>query len=626
MTNEGRGPDDRDRAVSRRPGADFERSDGTWQRPAVNARFNAEDDRTAIISLPAESDQPDRLREFGTWEADSAGYGGPVASDPYVGLINLGFIRAALRRKLKLWGGLAMIGLIAGLGFLAVLPPAQQASTTMLLQSPPASASGAAIADDQTMIESRTIAAAAIRRLGLNITPAAFQKHYSATVLTNNLLSVTVSARSSATAIREANALASTFLAFQVAMLNKQDALAKASDSQQVAAAQQSADALGKQVSSLKATLGPGQKSGQLKSLEAQYNQQKAALITLQATINTTEAQNQTSNDAVISGSRVLDTAAPVHQSKTRKIALYAGGGLVAGLALGIAIVVIGALVSDKLRRRDDVARIMRAPVQLSVGAIRPRRLWPGRHGLALARHKNVQRVAAHLGDAVAPSATGPASLAVVPVGEAQVPAVCLVSLALSCARQGLHAVVADLYPGAPVARLLRAGGPGVHDVSVGDTTLTLIVPQYDGEPMPGPLGKPGWPRVPPQVTDACKSADVLLTLASADPALGADHVPGWASSVVAMVAAGESSAQRVFAVGEMIRLAGLHPVSAVLVGADKGDESLGVVPSEAVGHRPAASTNGLARSAGGFLALADNDLGEEFAAEIRGSSGPAEA
>ncbi len=42
------------------------------------------------------------------------------------------------------------------------------------------------------------------------------------------------------------------------------------------------------------------------------------------------------------------------------------------------------------------------------------------------------------------------------------------------------------------------------------------------------------------------------------------------------MVTAGQSSWTKIHAVGEMIRLAGTPPVSAVLIEADKGDESLG--------------------------------------------------
>jgi DNA helicase HerA-like ATPase len=46
---------------------------------------------------------------------------------------------------------------------------------------------------------------------------------------------------------------------------------------------------------------------------------------------------------------------------------------------------------------------------------------------------------------------------------------------------------------------------------------------------------------------------------------------------VVVVVTAGESSVEKVHSLGEMIRLAGTRLDSVVLIGADKGDESLGV-------------------------------------------------
>ena len=76
----------------------------------------------------------------------------------------------------------------------------------------------------------------------------------------------------------------------------------------------------------------------------------------------------------------------------------------------------------------------------------------------------------------------------------------------------------------------------------------------------------------------ACGSADLLLTLADLDPALGAEHLSGWATDAVVMITAGRSSSAKIRAVGEMIRLADLSLVSGVLVGADKTDESLGTI------------------------------------------------
>lgn len=58
---------------------------------------------------------------------------------------------------------------------------------------------------------------------------------------------------------------------------------------------------------------------------------------------------------------------------------------------------------------------------------------------------------------------------------------------------------------------------------------------------------------------------------------LGGDHLSTWATDVVVMVTAGGPSWARVQAVGEMVRLAHIPRLSAVLVGADEADESLGL-------------------------------------------------
>jgi hypothetical protein len=70
------------------------------------------------------------------------------------------------------------------------------------------------------------------------------------------------------------------------------------------------------------------------------------------------------------------------------------------------------------------------------------------------------------------------------------------------------------------------------------------------------------------------------LTLITLDPALGAEHLTGWARSAVAVVTAGRASSTRIHAVGEMIQLAGTpdHIKRARL--ADATGESLGVIPA----------------------------------------------
>jgi hypothetical protein len=276
----------------------------------------------------------------------------------------------------------------------------------------------------------------------------------------------------------------------------------------------------------------------------------------------------------------VLDAATLAPHSQLKRLIEFVVIGLIVGLVLGMGIVLVRVLISDRLRRRDDVGRALGAPVKVSVGVVRP-----GRRGLGVARSANVQRMVAYLDSAVPPSPRGPASLAVIPVDDVRVPAACLASLALSCAQRGLTVVVADLWPGAPAARLLGARDPGVQTVNAEGTQVIVIIPERDDVVLAGPLQHAsGRGRAARPLVDACASADLLLTLAPLDPSLGAEHLAGWARSAVAMVTAGQSTAQRIHAVGEMARLAGLTLISGVLIGADKTDESLGVTVTPAAG------------------------------------------
>ena len=64
--------------------------------------------------------------------------------------------------------------------------------------------------------------------------------------------------------------------------------------------------------------------------------------------------------------------------------------------------------------------------------------------------------------------------------------------------------------------------------------------------------------------------------LTTLSPALGAEHLRSWAARACAVVTAGRSSATKLHAAGEMIRLAELRFDSVILLGADRGDDTLG--------------------------------------------------
>jgi capsular polysaccharide biosynthesis protein len=524
------------------------------------------------------------------------------------GLTSLGFIRAALRRSRWLWGGLAALGLVAGVAFFLRLPTVYQASTSLLLtpMSSGGEDAGAPITNEVAVLQSREVAGLAVSKLGLQESVSKFLSSYTVTPTTDRVLFITVSAPSSSDAVNRANVLAQEFLKFRADLLESQQQLVVNSLNQQLSQASQKVKSITAQVSEVSAqTPSPAQRA-RLNSLAKQQTQATAARATLQQAAAGTKANSQVTNATIVHGSQVLDKASPLPpHSRLKRLLEYAAIGLIVGLALGVGIIVVRAIISDRLRRRDDVAQVLGAPVKLSVGAMRPGRS----KRLDAAQDSNVQRIAEFLARTIPMG--DPAGLAVVPVDDVYIPALCLVSLAVSRARQGARVVVADLCDGAPAARLLGAAEPGVRAVTVQDVHLVVAVPE-PGEVMPaGPLsGGPDQARTAEPLTAACKSADLLLTLAPLDPSLGGEYLSGWAHGAVAIVTAGRSSAARIHAVGEMIRMAGTPLIAGVLIGADKTDESLGMTTAQEETDGRATAAERPRHDANGFFATVEESLG----------------
>ena len=155
----------------------------------------------------------------------------------------------------------------------------------------------------------------------------------------------------------------------------------------------------------------------------------------------------------MVQGSQLLNQATADHHSRLKGALEYVASALLAGLAIGVGIVVVRAIVSDRLRRRDDVADVLGVPVRPQRGRAEFAAPAAGRPGQASARRREAQRLLAYLRNAVPADAKSPAALAIVAVDNAQEVAPSLVALARSYAREGKTVVLADMSPGCP-------GGP----------------------------------------------------------------------------------------------------------------------------------------------------------------------
>lgn len=510
---------------------------------------------------------PERLWGY----EDLAAVGDRSAADMSGGLVSLAFITAALKRRAWLWCLTALLGLLVGSALYMKDPPAYHATAEVLLVDSPNQNPAYEVQTDQTMAESGAVAALVVQQLRLPQSVSSFQAASTVTIVTPQVLMFNVGAPSASDATARVTALVTNFLTYRADYAQAQLQPQLTALDQQFSQAQQRLDSINAQISQIPSPPSSAAQRSELARLQTQVGQQ----LQIEQYVTSTKASDQTATYAMLHGSRMLGAAIPIPRSRVKGVGLYVAGGLFGGLVVGMAIVIISALMSDRLRRRDDVAEALGAPVRLSVGTLRSGRL-PGLPGRASKRDRDMKRVVAYLRGAVPSSSSGAAGLVVVAVDNAQEVAPAVVSLAASCASDGRQIVVADLAGGA-LAALIGAKGPGVHAVSVKGTRMTAMVPDRDDVAPVGPLQtRTQHNPASEALLAACASADLLLSLASLDPAFGGDHLATWATEAVAVATAGRSSAERIHSVGEMIRLAGTRLGSVVLTGADKSDKSVG--------------------------------------------------
>jgi capsular polysaccharide biosynthesis protein len=522
-----------------------------------------------VFSLDGDNGEPDRLGVYDDFTATdnrSAEFGS--------GLVSLGFIKAAVRRSAQFLFVMSVVGLLAGIGDYVKSPHSYQASASVLLTLTPYENPLTAVNDNQAIAKTSSVAGRAVQKLGLQESASSFLNTYTAVSVTDRLLTITASAPSANQAVLYAGAVGNAFLKFRADEVHAQNNLVLQSLNQQINQAKQRVNSIDTQVSQL-----PSQ-SSQLGTLRAEQTTAAATLSGLQQAVTGNQTNTVPAMTAALDKSQVLSVT-PLAYSKKKKLITYGALGLIGGLVLGLTIVIVRALVSDRLRRRDDIAYALDAPVKLSVSTLGAHRTLTPRPGRAAKRDRDMKRVMAHLHSAVPRSTQGPAALAIVAVDNAPAVAPAVAALAASYAGQGAQVVTADLSSGAYLARQSGVKGPGVQTVSHDGVNFMMAVSDRNDPAPIGPLPPVMSPVRPAQAGDALVasdvSADLLLTLATLDPALGGDYLATWANNAVVVVSAGRSSAEKIRSVGEMIRLAGMRLDSVVLIGADKADESLGL-------------------------------------------------
>jgi capsular polysaccharide biosynthesis protein len=524
---------------------------------------------------------------FGAY-GDPAEFGDlPSATDSTAGLVSLGFMGSALRRTMAVWLAAAAVGLVVGFG-LAVLRQPEPAVTATLLLDTSDNSQGKELPTDIAIAESTPVAAAVVAQLGINQSPVDFLGTYSLAVYGNSaqVLTMTVKGPTSNAAAQRASDIAKQFLAFRAKYLQGQLNEAITSLDQQVAKAQQSLNSINQKIS--QATANPSSQQTDLASLTKQQTVAESTLSTVQQDANSTKVQDQAATVQMVQGSQVLSAPTPVAHSAKKSMVLYAVAGLIGGLVIAMAVIVIGSITTDRLRRRDDIAIAVGAPVKLSVGPLRRRRI-PGLRSNPGQQNRDMKRFVEHLRNAVPTDSREVSGLAVVTVDDAPTVARAVVELAITSSQQRRRVVLADLSAGFPAARELGVTGPGISTVSPEGVPIAVVVPGAEEVAPVGPFAKrlPRSAKASEELAETCARADLILSIVTLDPAFDGNYLGTWATDAVTVVTAGESTATRLHAAGEMIRLAGVRLRSVVVLDVDQGDESLGTVIAE---YQPASA------------------------------------
>jgi capsular polysaccharide biosynthesis protein len=474
-------------------------------------------------------------------------------------LVSLHFLRVALQRRWRTVAAFICAGALLALAALHLMPPASSASTALILAHADGQDPATAMATDVSLLRTRTVAQHTIDALGLAMTPDQFQKTVSVSVPTPEILVIQIKATSPDAAVTRLRALSTAYLDFRSQQGRIQSDGIVTGDQQRIAQLQQQSKTLTKHYELLVARNDASSQS-RAQELLTQRAQADSDIATLQQDIQ----QSALETESIIAASHPVDDPAVDPPHRAKRLVLVVMSGLIGGTAAGIGLVVLMALLTNRLRRRDEVALALGRPVKFSARSTTSR--WLRRRELS-PRDQDV--LAAGLTSALT-AAKQQQRLAVVTVGAPLDGALVVARLARVLADDGRRVCLVDLgEKGLLAEAAASAGCPGtVLRPSGTPATRTgplTLASSYTGSPA---LDEPGW--------GDWSRAEFVLVLGDVELGVGAGPLSTWAERAVLLVRAGAASAELLDSLGRVLDASGIEIDFAMLVGADASDESPG--------------------------------------------------
>lgn len=375
-----------------------------------------------------------------------------TASTAPVQLLDLQRLAAGIRWRRRLWGGLALAGLVLGVVSAFFLSTAATATTRVYVvhEDEQAGDRTTLMQTDVAVARTSTVAGAALTRLGVAERPQDFLTEYSATSPAANILELTIQGRSGADALARARALADAFIADHVRRSRESgDAQARALLDRRAQVESELAD-LNRSIADL-AALQQGSPQDVASQFEAFYG--RRSVLATQIEQLSQEAQDASVGfPRVAAGTQVLDAPQLTSRSVYAAAVINAGIGLIGGLGIGLAIAAIGSVVRDRPVLRRDIAAGLGASVIAQVD--RPLR-GPGRLLHRSRRAAERDQVGATVARAVRDA---PGGVSILELGCRSVAAELALAVATRFADDGPVVLVDDLRH--PALRTLAAESP----------------------------------------------------------------------------------------------------------------------------------------------------------------------
>lgn len=470
-------------------------------------------------------------------------------------LVNLRFLRSALRRLRWLWISTAVLGLVLGTAYHLLIPLKYNATATLYLSQ----SSVTTGTNDLAMLNTLAVSKRAIALLGEHgIRPTSLLGKQPGAMTGDNVLVLTISGPSPREAVRRVDAVAQAFLAFRAARYAAENRAVVAAERRELSHLQSQVAALSSAMATLPST------SPRQAALKNQRGIDTTQIVGLEASIQQTALNTL----ALSKGSKVISPGTALPVSKKKVFGLDGLSGLAGGLGVGLLLAVVIAILSDRPRTREDVASVLGAPVDLSLGragmgGVQGRSIWR----MAADPDPNLATLARYLGDHL-PRGVQPSSELVLAIDDVGVTAAALLVLANELAESGRQSVLVDATHSRELARAFGIADVGTwaFDRATGPPVQVYVPPQPWEER----------PDVPAPLPMDLDRADTVLVLGTVNPSVGAHHLRRWGSEAVVVLAAGGSSAQRIGTTGELLRAADIAVASAVLLRADPRDETAG--------------------------------------------------